>query len=255
MKESSDVPEADFQVTLTGPADAAAYIDHTLLKPNADEQAIDLLCREAVNYGFASVCVNSFWAGRCAKNLGRMEGETGFPAAAVSGGPYKAPMVCSVVGFPLGAMETASKAYEASRAASLGADEIDMVINIGALKSGMFDLVREDIAEVVKAAEVPVKVILETVFLSREEKVGACLMAVDAGAAFVKTSTGFAGAGATAEDVYLMRKTVGRHAGVKAAGGVRSYEDALDMFRAGANRLGASSGVAIISGKASEESY
>jgi deoxyribose-phosphate aldolase len=221
-------------------ADLAAYIDHTLLKPEATSEQIDTLCDEAREHNFYSVCVNSSWTARCARRL--------------RGSPVK---VCAVVGFPLGAMNSRSKAFEARHAVEEGAREIDMVINVGALKAGQLDIVEEDIRAVRRACRpsVLLKVIIETALLTDEEKVTACKLAQKAGADFVKTSTGFSKAGATVEDVALMRRTVGPKMGVKAAGGVRSAEDANRMIAAGATRLGTSSGVVIVTGGKSEGSY
>ena len=215
-----------------GPLDVAKYIDHTLLKPTVTRDQIVKVCEEARQYGFASVCVNSTWIRLAA---GLLAGCRSMP-------------IC-VVGFPLGAMATRSKALETREAINDGAEEIDMVINIGALKGGDHDLVFEDIKAVVRAAQGrPVKVILETTMLERDEKIVGCTLSKAAGAAFVKTSTGFGGGGATAEDVALMRAVVGPDIGVKASGGVRSVEDARAMIAAGANRLGASASVAIVTG-------
>ncbi|MGB0641046.1 MAG: deoxyribose-phosphate aldolase, partial [Myxococcota bacterium] len=189
-----------------GPSEIARYIDHTLLKPTATREQIVKVCEEARKYGFASVCVNSVWIGLAAKLL---EGSRS--------------MAICVVGFPLGAMATRSKSLETREAIADGADEIDMVINIGALKGGQHDLVFEDIKAVVRAAQGrPVKVILETTMLERDEKIVGCTLSKAAGAAFVKTSTGFGGGGATLDDVALMRAVVGPDIGVKASGGVRS---------------------------------
>jgi deoxyribose-phosphate aldolase len=222
------------------PGELAAYIDHTLLKPEATPEQIDTLCDEARENHFYSVCVNSSWTARCARRL--------------RGSPVK---VCAVVGFPLGAMNSRSKAFEARHAVEEGAQEIDMVINVGALKAGQLNVVEEDIRAVRRACRpsVLLKVIIETALLTDEEKVTACQLAQKAGADFVKTSTGFSKAGATVEDVALMRRTVGPKMGVKAAGGVRSAEDARRMIAAGATRLGTSSGVVIVSGGTSEGSY
>lgn len=211
----------------------AAMIDHTLLKPEATAAEVEKLCQEARQYGFCSVCVNTSWVSRCRDLL--------------RGSQVK---VCCVVGFPLGAMDSRSKAYETREAIANGADEIDMVINVGALKSGDLALVEKDIRAVVQAARNKVtKVILETGLLTDEEKVTACQLCKKAGATFVKTSTGFAkGSIATEADIALMRKTVGPRMGVKASGGVRSLADAKKMIAAGATRIGASSGVAIVTG-------
>jgi deoxyribose-phosphate aldolase len=207
-------------------------IDHTLLKPEATRDEVVKLCEEARKHHFASVCVNTTWAGVC--------------KAMLAGSDV---LVCCVVGFPLGAMAPTAKAYEAREAVRQGAREIDMVINIGALKSRDYETVFEDICRVVKAsAPAGVKVILETSALTEEEKIIACAMSKLAGAAFVKTSTGFGKGGATVEDIQLMRRIVGGELGVKASGGVRTADDALKMAAAGANRLGASASVAIVSG-------
>jgi len=219
-------------------ADMAKMIDHTLLKPEAVREDIVKLCDEARKYKFASVCVNTTWV-PLAKALLANSGV----------------MVCAVVGFPLGAMSPEAKAYEAREAVRQGASEIDMVINLGALKSKDYETVFEDICRVVKAARpAAVKVILETGALDDEEKIIGCTLAKLAGAAFVKTSTGFGKGGATVEDIALMRRVVGSEMGVKASGGVRSREDAEMMKMAGANRIGASASVAIVSGKAAKSS-
>lgn len=211
------------------PGDIAALIDHTLLRADATADDIKRLCEEARTYRFASVCVNS---SRVALARSLLKGS--------------GVMVCAVVGFPLGAMSISAKAYEAREAVRAGADEIDMVINQGALKSRDYELVAEDIRKVVEAARpARVKVILETGALSQEEKVIATTLAKVAGAHFVKTSTGFGPGGATAEDIALMRRLVGPDMGVKASGGVRSCEDARKMQQAGADRIGASASVAI----------
>ena len=208
------------------------YIDHTLLKPDASQEQIETLIEEAKKYDFASVCVNPTWVN--------------FAAQALKATDVK---VCTVIGFPLGANTPELKAFETSDAIQNGANEVDMVINIGALKSRNFDLVERDIRAVVEAAKgTLVKVIIETCLLTDDEKVKACQIAQKAGADFVKTSTGFSTGGATVEDVALMRKTVGPDMGVKASGGARSYEDALAFIKAGATRIGASSGVAIMEG-------
>ena len=220
------------------PADLAKYIDHTLLRPDATADEIDVLCDEALEFGFASVCINPTWVRRAAERL--------------RGSDVK---VCTVIGFPLGANTTEVKATEARKALRDGAREVDMVINIGALKSGELDVVRTDIEKVVDAAhEVGAicKVILETALLTDEEKVVASALAKRAKADFVKTSTGFGGGGATVYDVALMRETVGPDMGVKASGGVRTLEDAEDMIAAGATRIGASAGVQIVGGAEGE---
>lgn len=212
----------------------AKYIDHTLLKPDATQQEIAQLCYEARKYGFASVCVNPTWVSLCAELL--------------KGSEVK---VCTVIGFPLGATSSESKAFETETAIKQGATEIDMVINVGALKARDIETVAKDIRGVVKAAHahgIIVKVIIETVLLTDEEKTIASLTSKEAGADYVKTSTGFAGGGATVHDVELMRKAVGPQMGVKASGGVRTFEEAQSMIKAGATRIGASAGVKIIQG-------
>lgn len=208
----------------------ASMIDHTLLKPEATPAQIEKLCAEAREYHFASVCVNPVFVPLAAKLLAGSDVKT-----------------CCVVGFPLGAISPEQKAAEAASCAAMGADELDMVIALGAAKSGNWELVKHDIAGVVKAAGGrTVKVIIETCLLTDEEKVMACHMAKEAGAHFVKTSTGFSTGGATAADIALMRKTVGPEMGVKASGGIRSYETAMEMIEAGANRIGASAGIEIV---------
>jgi deoxyribose-phosphate aldolase len=220
------------------PADLAKLIDHTLLKPEATRDEVVKLCAEAKQHRFASVCVNTTWVPLAKALLGGTD-----------------VMVCAVVGFPLGAMTPSAKAYEAREAVRQGAKEIDMVLNIGALKSRDYETVFEDICRVVKSsAPAGVKVILETSALDTEQKIIACAMSKLAGAAFVKTSTGFGKGGATVEDVELMRRIVGNELGVKASGGVRTAEDALKMAQAGANRLGASASVAIVTGQADGKS-
>ena len=215
------------------------YIDHTLLKADASQEQIETLIEEAKKYDFASVCVNPTWVH--------------FAAQALKATDVK---VCTVIGFPLGANTPELKAFETSDAIQNGANEVDMVINIGALKSRNFDLVERDIRAVVEAAEgTLVKVIIETCLLTDDEKVKACQIAQKAGADFVKTSTGFSTGGATVADVALMRKTVGPDMGVKASGGARSYEDALAFIKAGATRIGASSGVAIMEGDVANGDY
>jgi deoxyribose-phosphate aldolase len=211
--------------------DWASLIDHTLLKPEASKADIKKLCDEAAQFGFASVCVNPSWV----KEAARFLANTSVP-------------VCTVIGFPLGATLPDVKAYETRRSIFNGAREVDMVINVGAVKSGDDCLVEDDIHAVVEAAHengILCKVIIETALLTDEEKVRACLAAKNAGADFVKTSTGFAKGGATAHDVALMRRTVGSQLGVKASGGVKGIEDARAMFEAGATRIGASVGVKI----------
>lgn len=218
----------------------AGMIDHTLLKADATQAEIKKITDEAKKYEFASVCVNPTWVSYCAEQL--------------AGTNVK---VCTVIGFPLGATTSAVKAFEAKDAIANGATEVDMVINIGALKDGNDELVQKDIQAVVDAVKgkALVKVIIETSLLTEEEKVRASKLSVQAGADFVKTSTGFSTGGATPEDVALMRKTVGESVGVKASGGVRSKEDMDRMIEAGATRIGASSGVKIMEGGQSSSSY
>lgn len=207
----------------------AGMIDHTLLKADATRSEIEKLCAEAKELGFATVCVNPYWLSEVVKLL---EGSSVKPI--------------TVVGFPLGANQSKLKTAEAYHAVQLGAEEIDMVINIGALKDGDFKTVQADIEGVVKSSNPkPVKVIIETALLSEAEKIKACELAKEAGAHFVKTSTGFSKSGATVQDVRLMRETVGKEMGVKASGGIRNKEDALAMLEAGANRLGTSASVLI----------
>lgn len=250
LSERSDIcknPEAVRQVVANGadrvafhgtaadvPIDVAKYIDHTLLKPEATADEIDVLCDEAMEFGFASVCVNPTWVKRAAERLRGSDVVT-----------------CSVIGFPLGASTPEIKAMETRRAIRDGAREVDMVLNVGALKSGDLELVRVDIEKVVDSAHEAgaiVKVILETSKLTDEEKVIASALAKQAKADYVKTSTGFGGGGATVYDVALMRETVGPEMGVKASGGVHTAEEAEDMIAAGATRIGASAGVQIVAG-------
>lgn len=210
----------------------ASYIDHTLLKPDATRDEIIKVCEEGARYSFASVCINPFWVRESACML--------------RGSGVK---VCTVIGFPLGANVSDTKSYEARRAVFDGASELDMVINIGALKSGSYDLVLRDIkgvAEVAHEAGCLLKVIIETALLSDDEKVKACQLSKEAGADFVKTSTGFSKGGATAADIALMRRVVGGQMGVKASGGVKDLKQAQEMIRAGATRIGASVGVKIV---------
>ena len=214
------------------PQEIARFIDHTLLRPEATPAEICNLCDEAREHHFAAVCVNPTFVEQCAEAL-RGTGVR----------------VCTVVGFPLGAHTTATKVFETRVAIADGATEIDMVVNIGALKGGQDDLVRRDIRGVVETAhceEAIVKVIIEAALLTDDEKVRACQLSKEAGADFVKTSTGFGPGGATVHDVALMRHTVGAEMGVKAAGGIRNYEQALAMIQAGATRIGASAGVKIV---------
>ena len=212
-------------------AEMAQYIDHTLLKPDATRDAVAKLSAEAVSYGFKAVCVNS---GNVADVAGKLQGT--------------AVAVCAVVGFPLGAMQTRAKAFEAENAVGDGAAELDMVLNVGALKSGDLKTVEADIKAVRKAAQSPtiLKVIIETCLLTEEEKIKACEITKNAGADFVKTSTGFSGGGATLEDVALMREVVGQTIGVKASGGIKDWSAAVAMVKAGANRIGTSSGIVIV---------
>lgn len=219
---------------IPGDSSLAGMIDHTLLKPDATPDQIAQLCFEARKYGFASVCVNPGWVKLCAQLL--------------EGSPVK---VCTVIGFPLGATTPEVKAFETRTALDNGATEIDMVINIGALKARDLELVARDIRGVVTEAHsrgALVKVIIETALLTDEDKTIACLLSKEAGADFVKTSTGFSGGGATVHDIELMRRVVGPEMGVKASGGVRTFEDAQSMIKAGATRIGASAGVKIIQG-------
>ena len=213
------------------PEEMAQYIDHTLLKPEASIDAIDKLCDEAVRHGFKAVCVHS---GYIAHVADRLAGED--------------VAVCSVVGFPLGAMHSSAKAFEAQTAVECGARELDMVLNIGAVKSADFKAAESDIRAVRQAAgpKTILKVIIETSLLTEEEKMQACEISKNGGADFVKTSTGFAGGGATAADVRLMRKIVGREMRIKASGGIKDRDTAMTMIKAGADRIGTSSGVAII---------
>ena len=213
------------------PADLASYIDHTLLKPEAVKSQFEQLCEEAAKYGFYSVCVNSYWADFCSRRL--------------RGSDVK---VCCVVGFPLGAVDSRTKGFETRNAIENGASEIDMVINIGALKSGGLNEVEEDIRHVIRACRstTVTKVILETCLLTDDEKVLACEISKKAGADFVKTSTGFSKAGATVQDIALMRRVIGPEMGVKAAGGVRTFDDAKLMIESGATRIGASASIKIV---------
>jgi len=214
------------------PTAVAQLIDHTILKPDAVREDILRVCREALEYQFASVCVNPYWVALAAQTL--------------AGSAVK---VCSVVAFPFGATSTAAKVAETAAAIEDGAREIDMVINLGALLSADVDIVREDIARVVAHAHAYgsiVKVIVETALLTDDQKIRACHLSVEARADFVKTSTGFAQAGATVADVELMRRTVGIDVGVKASGGIRTYEQLQKMIAAGATRIGASSGIQIV---------
>ncbi|MFK4639959.1 deoxyribose-phosphate aldolase [Paenarthrobacter histidinolovorans] len=223
------------------PANIASYIDHTLLKPEASEADILKVCAEAVEYQFKSVCVNPVWVKTVTKAL-----------------KGSGVLTCSVIGFPLGATPTDVKAFEARGAVLDGANEIDMVINMASARANDKGALVDDIravAETVHAGDAILKVIIETSMLTDEQKVLACQAAVEAGADFVKTSTGFNGGGATVEDVALMRTTVGPDLGVKASGGVRSLADAQAMIAAGATRIGASSGIAIVKGEQGSSAY
>ncbi|MBM4170106.1 MAG: deoxyribose-phosphate aldolase [Ignavibacteria bacterium] len=222
------VSQGTFDVSL------ARMIDHTLLKPEATKSQVEQLCTEARRYSFASVCVNPSYVPLCSQLLRE-----------------SSVRVCTVIGFPLGATTTETKVTEARQAVADGARELDMVINVGMLKSGEYDYVERDIASVVNVArefQITTKVIIETGLLTDEEKVKACLLSKRAGASFVKTSTGFSKGGATVGDVALMRKVVGSALGVKASGGVRSYEDAVALIASGADRIGASASVMIVTG-------
>ena len=215
------------------------YIDHTILKPETTQEQVEKILSEAKEYDFASVCVNPTWVSLAAESLKDSDVK-----------------VCTVIGFPLGANTSAVKAFETEDAIANGADEIDMVINIGALKAGNDALVLDDIKAVVDASgDKLVKVIIEACLLTDDEKVRACQLSKEAGADYVKTSTGFSTGGATVADVALMRKTVGPDMGVKASGGARSYEDAIAFIEAGASRIGASSGVAIMNGAQVDGDY
>ena len=221
-------------------AEMARYIDHTLLKPESTRDQYDQIVAECIQYNFKSICVNSSWVEYVARQL--------------QGSGIE---VCSVVGFPLGAMTSRSKAFETREAVADGATEVDMVINIGALRSGDYDAVEEDIRAVRRAtrATTVLKVILETCMLSNEEKIIACELSKKAGADFVKTSTGFSSGGATVEDIRLMRSTVGPDMGVKASGGIRDWSSAVSMIQAGANRLGIGSSIKVMTGGVAEGNY
>ncbi|MEN2765942.1 deoxyribose-phosphate aldolase [Ornithinibacillus xuwenensis] len=220
--------------------DLAKYIDHTLLKPETTEENILKIVEEAKEYEFASVCVNPHWVSFCYDHLKDTNVK-----------------VCTVIGFPLGATSTATKVFETKQAISDGATEVDMVINIGELKSNHDEFVKQDIQAVVEAAsgKALTKVIIETSLLTENEKVRASKLAKESGADFVKTSTGFSGGGATVEDITLMRKTVGPEMGVKASGGVRDLETAEAMINAGATRIGASAGIDIVNGNVGTSDY
>lgn len=221
-------------------SDIAKLIDHTALKADTTRATIETLCQEAREYHFASVCVNPTWIELSAQLL--------------KGADVK---VCTVIGFPLGASTPETKAFETNDAIEKGATEVDMVINIGALKDKNDELIKRDIKSVVDAAKgkALTKVIIETSLLTEEEKIRACKLAVEAGSDFVKTSTGFSTGGATVEDIALMRKTVGPNIGVKASGGVRDTKGAESLVKAGATRIGASSGVSIVKGEKSNSDY
>lgn len=220
--------------------DLARMIDHTSLKPEVTEREIEVLCKEALEYNFASVCVNPSMVAKAASFLKDSDVK-----------------VCTVIGFPLGATTTEVKAFETEDVIKKGATEVDMVINVGKLKEGNLEYVKNDIEAVVNAAKgkALTKVIIETCLLTDEEKVTACRLSKEAGADFVKTSTGFSTGGATASDIKLMRETVGPDLGVKASGGVRSLEDAITMIENGATRIGASASIAICEGTESNSTY
>lgn len=212
--------------------DLVKYIDHTILAPNATEEQVEKIISEALEYGFASVCINPYWVKKVAQGLADSDVK-----------------VCTVIGFPLGANKTSIKVSEAKEAIADGADELDMVINIGELKAKHYDVVKADIKAVVDVCHAEsklVKVIIEACLLTDEEKIKACELSKEAGADYVKTSTGFSTGGATVADIELMRKTVGPDIGVKASGGIHSKEEALALIEAGASRLGASAGVKIV---------
>lgn len=236
----SNASEQNTSSSVITAQELAGYIDHTLLKPGANESQFEQLCAEALEYKFMSVCVNSSWVPYVAKKL--------------RGSSVK---VCSVIGFPLGEMDTRSKAFEARNAIANGAHELDMVINTSALKSGNLKLVEEDIRAIKRAcrSNTLLKIIIETSLLTDEEKIIACEIAKKVGADFVKTSTGFTGAGATVEDVALMRRVVGPKMGVKASGGIRDYKTAIAMINAGANRIGAGGSIAIVTGSTAKGNY
>ncbi|SDQ48717.1 deoxyribose-phosphate aldolase [Virgibacillus subterraneus] len=220
--------------------DLAKYIDHTQLKPDTKKEKIAQIVKEASENGFASVCVNPYWVPFCYENLKNTEVK-----------------VCTVIGFPLGATSTETKVFETKQAIKDGATEVDMVINVGELKSNNDEAVKNDIKSVVEAAEgnALTKVIIETSLLTDDEKVRACQFAKQAGADFVKTSTGFSGGGASAHDIKLMREAVGSEMGVKASGGIRDLESTKAMIDAGATRIGASAGVDIIAGNKGADNY
>lgn len=239
-KKGAAAPADGGGATDPSPAALAKYIDHTMLMPDAPDAAFDKLVEEAIEWGFFSVCVNS--------------SRVAYVAKKVQGTGVK---VSAVIGFPLGAMDSTAKAFEARRAVSDGAHELDMVMNIGAMKSGNIRLVEEDIRAVRRATRgtTILKVIIETSLLTDDEKVLACEISKRAGADFVKTCTGFAGGGATPHDISLMRRTVGPNMGVKASGGMRNYPRAVQILAAGANRIGAVSSVAIVTGQEGQGGY
>ena len=221
------------------PKDLASFIDHTLLKPDATKLQIRKLCEEALEHHFFAVFVNSFHLATCAEILRNT----------------KVKLAC-VVGFPLGANETSVKSYETSRVISLGADEIDMVLNIGAIKAKDYSFVEKEISEIVRVAKGnTVKVILETSLLTDDEKIKACEVSMHAGAHFVKTSTGFGGGGATVNDVLLMKSAVGEKVLIKASGGIKNFQSAISLIEAGASRLGTSSGVLLVTGQEIKSGY
>ncbi len=241
-EETSDTKNISSKTENTGMTsqELARYIDHTLLKPDAVDSQFDQLCEEAIKYDFYSVCVNSSWVSYVAKK--------------VRGSQVK---VCSVVGFPLGETDSRSKAFETRNAIDNGAHEIDMVISVSALKSGNIKYVEDDIRAVQRAcrSNTVLKVILETSLLEEQEKVIACEICKKLDVDFVKTSTGFGGGGASVEDIQLMRRVVGPDMGVKASGGIRDFKSALALIRAGATRIGAGAGVAIITGDTVDGNY
>jgi deoxyribose-phosphate aldolase len=225
---------------VTEAATLAHLIDHTLLKPEAGEEHIRTLCSEAVTWSFASVCVHPSWVPLCSELLNQSQASGRLPGVV---------KVCTVIGFPLGATLPAVKAYEVEQVAELGAHEVDMVLSIGRLRDGDFRAVYRDILAVADAARdhgLLLKVIIETGLLDENQKIAACVICKEAGADFVKTATGFSGGGATVDDIALMRRVVGPHMGVKASGGVRTMNDALQMIAAGATRIGTSGGVRIV---------
>jgi deoxyribose-phosphate aldolase len=233
-KYALELPGITHPLQLPLRAEIAGWIDHTLLKPEATAAQVEALCQEAIEYQFASVCVNPAFVPL---------------VSALLEGTNTRVKTCTVIGFPLGANLPETKAAETSAVIEAGASEVDMVMNIGALKGKAYEQVLQDLRAVVRVAHshgVIVKVIIETALLNREEKIMACLLSKDAGADFVKTSTGFSTGGATSQDIDLMRRVVGDQMGVKASGGIRTFADAIAMIKAGANRIGASSGIQIV---------